>query len=58
MKKEKGRLPSGKIMKYRRCIGCPAKYKGIIKGAQGKVERIIDCQTNCIFLRQHLVTHI
>jgi len=57
-KKRRGRLPSGKIVDYRRCKGCLAKYKGIIRDAQGKIERVIDCQTNCLFLKQCLVTHI
>jgi len=54
-KKRRGRLPSGKIMDYARCKGCLAKYKGVIRDAQGRVERIISCQTNCLVLKEHLV---
>ena len=57
-KKQRGRLPSGKIVDYKRCKGCLAKYKGIIKDTQGNIERKISCQTNCIFLKQRLVTGI
>lgn len=51
-------MPSGKIVDYRRCKGCLAKYKGIIRDAQGNIERKISCQTNCIVLKESLVTRI
>jgi len=57
-KKQRGRLPSGRIMDYARCKGCSAKYKGTIKNAQDKIERVISCQTNCLFLKGGLVTGI
>lgn len=57
-KRRRGRLPSGKIVDYRRCKGCLAKYKGVIRDAQGKIERVIDCQTNCLVLKGGLVAGI
>jgi len=58
MGRKKGRLPSGKIVDYARCKGCLAKYRGVIKNEQGKVERVINCQTNCLVLKGGLVTGI
>lgn len=56
--KRRKRIPSGKGVSYARCKNCPAKYKGIIKNAEGKIERKISCLTNCFFLKPSLVTHI
>jgi hypothetical protein len=58
MKKKRGRIPSGKGVSYARCKDCSVKYKGIIRNAEGKIERRISCQTNCLFLKARLVTHI
>jgi len=57
-KKQRGRLPSGKIVDYARCKGCLAKYKGVIKNAQGKIEREFSCQTNCLVLEGGLAIGI
>lgn len=58
MKKKRGRIPITKGVDYARCKGCLAKYKGVIKDKEGNVERRISCQTNCIFLKKDLITHI
>jgi len=50
MAKKRRGIPVGKNVGYARCRGCPAKYRGIIKDARGRVERRISCQTNCFFL--------
>lgn len=58
MKKKRRRIPITKGVNYARCKDCPVKYKGIIRNAEGKVERVISCQTNCLVLISGLVTGI
>jgi len=57
-KKQRRRLSSGKTVDYARCKGCLAKYRGVIKNEQGKIERVIGCQTGCPVLAGCLVTRI
>lgn len=50
---KRGRLPSTRVS-FNRCDDCSMYWKGIIRDENGKIERVIACNSPCCISRARI----